>query len=287
MKVDVLSLKTVLNLFQTQKHFLKLRIPIFSYDGKKIFEKNEIIDSNLLIILENNYFEYVDILQEKKLLEILNKIDPKKFQLPTDILNRDELEKKLIQLEYFNRRSLRSRRLICCADVFDKKGTLIFSYGEQILFLKWKIAKPFLNKEDLIAIRPSENKILLYLNFYLNKDLDKEKVSMNSNLIYNLINLKKFFNDSTLFKNFDPKLDLLIVTHPDFFLDVYKKNNDIKLVIIGDELNNFLKKEIIKVKAYDLFVKLMYINNEIEKEDHPFLHKVEENYKKDFLVTKK
>ncbi len=287
MKIDIFSLKAVLTLFQTKKYSFKLRIPIFSYEGKKIFEKNETIDICLLVTLEKNHFRYVDIIQEKKILEILNNIDPKKFQLPTDILNRDELEKKLIQLEYLNRRSLRSRRLICCADVFDKKGTLIFSYGEEILFLKWKIAKPFLNKEDLIFTRLNENKILLCLNFYLNKNSDEEKISMNSNIIYNLINLKIFFNNNPLFKNFDPKLDLLIVNYLDFFLDMYKKNNDIRLVIIGNKLNFFLKKEIIKIKAYDWFVKLMYINNEIKKEDHHFLYEVEKNYKKDFLVTSK
>jgi hypothetical protein len=253
--------------------------------GGKKFRAGEIMRAVDLSFFERNSLHSIDLLYTEKIYSLLSGEFPADFRRPYGHLAFLNMDRQLEALSTISNLSRRRRFLHVVGDIYGSdpvngKRIILSTHNDELDYKRWNEMKRFINKDEKISYRSSENGIILLVN--MKPDADStylERFKKNADLVTAIVTRKK---DSKveIAPDFIPTEDAHSVNDPDQLLEEYKRTGA-RLIIIGENITDAYKRALLEVKQYDRFVRMMVVPFINPQEIEHFLMQVKLVYNSD------
>ncbi len=261
MKVELEKLRHLWNNYN--EYFLECIYVQDQLVGGKKFRAGEVMRAVDLSFFERNSLCAVDLLYTEKLYSLLSGEFPADFRKPYGQMAFLNMDRHLETLSNISNLTRRRRFLYVIGDVYGSdpvngKRIILVTHNEELDYRRWNEMKRFINKDEKITYRNSENGIILLVNMKPDADTTYlERFKKNADLVTAIVTRKK---DSKveISPDFIPTEDAHSVNDPDHLLEEYKRTGA-RLIIIGENITEAYKRALLDVKQYDRFVRMMVV----------------------------
>jgi hypothetical protein len=260
MKLKITHLKKLF-----AKYDERLNIKYFS---DLVFRGNAFLHNDILLPdhvkqLEVHGIKEVEVFCDRNLYECLSGEFPQEFRKYFGKMTFIEMDRHLEMLNAANTQSRRKRYIQMVGDIYgidpaEGKRIIVVAHNEIVDYRKWNILKRSLDRDHTFYYRNSEVPIMIFVD--LSKHADSayvEKFKKNTDLISLLVSKIDEFNN-IIAPDFIPTEDVISVTDPAKLLEEYIKSN-VRLIIIGEKLNDSYKVALVNVRKYDKYVRMLVV----------------------------
>ncbi|MBN1534993.1 MAG: hypothetical protein JXA20_20160 [Spirochaetes bacterium] len=260
MKLKITHLKRLFS-----KYDERLNIKYFS---DLVFRGNAFLHNDILLPghitqLEVHGIKEVEVFYDRNLYECLTIEFPHDFRKPYGKMTFIEMDRHLEMLNNANTQSRRKRYVQMVGDIYgidpnEGKRIIVVAHNEIVDYRKWNVLKRSLDREHTFCYRNSEVPIMIFVD--LSKHTDGgyvEKFKKNTDLISLMVS-KIDETNNIIAPDFIPTEDVISVTDPANLLEEYIKNN-VRLIIIGEQLNDSYKIALVNVRKYDKYVRMLVV----------------------------
>jgi hypothetical protein len=253
--------------------------------GGKKFRAGETVRAVDLSFFERNGQQSVDILFAEKIYGFLSGEFPAEFRKPYGQMSFIGMDRHLENLNNVSNLARRRRFLYVVGDIYGSdpvngRRIVLCSHNEELDYKRWNEMKRFINKDEKISYRNSENGIILLVN--MKPDADSpfmERFKKNADLVTAIVTRKKE-SKVEIAPDFLPTEDTHSVNDPSLLLEEYKKTGA-RLIIIGENITDSYRRALIDLKQYDRFVRMMVVPFINPREIEHFLLQVKMVYNSD------
>ncbi len=219
-------------------------------------------ESQSEMMLKANILEF-DVVFTEKLLAKLIATFPDRYRYPQGRLNFLDMDRLVSELEDINRMSKRKRYVLSCTEVYSKNTQgmyeVILRYGEKLSYARWNEVKVKLGRNALLDYQLDEFGIIVFVMLDPTDPNYMKRFMKNTELISLIVEHKNEF-DFNISPEFNPETDIYPVNNYNDLLQTYA-DKKVKLVIVGDELNEEYKLALAQLKRYDRYARMMVVQN--------------------------
>lgn len=217
----------------------------FEYEHYEIFSRNNISE--------------IEVMFSDLLLAKLSSNFPDKYRPPLYVKSFIDFDRYISALDDANRLSKRKRYAISATELTIKNQTVL-KYNETITSEKWNSLKTFIDRKMEIPFYSSERGILLVT---LTNASDSDYLQK---FFFHSESVALFVERTTkmgfiIAPDLNPEYDIFTATKEEEVLEKYMKTNVRLVVIVDRTIDEKYKNLLIKLKAYDRFVRFSAITN--------------------------
>jgi hypothetical protein len=207
---------------------------------------------------------------------------PETWRLPVGRLDFINMDRFVEEIDNANSQNKRKRNIISLTEVYKRNPSghyeTILKYGEKLDIKSWNQVKVNLNRNASIDYRLDECGIIIYVILNPSDPNYAQKYMTFTSLITLLVE-QKHLQDVTIAPDFYPQTDVFPVTDKESLLKTYGQNN-VALVIVGDELSDDYKMSLAQLKMYDKYARMMVIRNPDPTQSKSILNMIRNLYGK-------
>ncbi|MCK4778253.1 MAG: hypothetical protein KAS39_07710, partial [Actinomycetia bacterium] len=224
-----------------------------------LWEKNNEIPPEKVSAWQNKGIEYIDLKYSNSLLRSLLIHCSENYRRPVAIKNLVEIDKIIETLQQLNRVSKRERYIVPACELYEEKNNMfvpLFKFGGRLDFKKWNEIKRNLNKNIKLPIYFSERGIIILVDLTKQDSNFIGRFKKNADLCTLLTQRRKDSAKFNISPDFNPIADIWGVSDPAELLKTYSEENA-RLIVLGDQMNESYKAALLEVKKYDRFARFM------------------------------
>lgn len=207
-----------------------------------------------------NVFEINVIFTEKLLAKLIGNF-PERYRYPWGRKSFMDMDRMIDDMENINRSSKRKRYILSCTEVYKQNSQglyeTVLNYGERLTYTRWNEVKVRLGRNALIDYRFDECGIIVFVIMKPGAPNYMQKFMNNTELISLLVEHKHELN-ITIAPDLNPNIDIYTVNDKKDLLQVYS-DNKVRLIIVGDELNDEYKMALAMIKKHDRHARMMVV----------------------------
>lgn len=286
----IVSIDNILKLIKFDTFSIKL-IPIndigytpAGMDFVRLWKRGEEIPRAKIQQLKEDGAREIDLYFSSLLYKSLVVCCPENFRNPSSVKSLFEIDRIITTFENINRTCKRKRYISFLYELYGPdylNEDPIIRYEEPVDFHKWNAIKRSLKKNAQLPVLFSERGIIVFVDLTNKSDLKYiERFKINTDICTILTQRKPEYANFSFSPDFNTMTDIWTVNNPDDLLDTYIQNNA-KLIILGDKLNEYYKSALLKVKRYDKYARFIVTTDVIPENPGSLLNAIKKAYNKD------
>lgn len=231
--------------------------------AKKIWGSEHEIPKDKVSEFSDIGVKEINLLYTTLLYNSLCNYCPESFRLPSALKTFYEIDKIINTYDRINKISKRKRSISLLFELYNHEGKRynpVLQYNEPIDFQKWNSVKKRIRKDAKIPILYNEIGIIVFVDLMKKGNDYINRFQKNADLCSLVAQRKGDYTDFNFSPDFNTMTDIWTVNDPVRLLETYI-NNKVRLIIIGDKVNEAYKAELLKVKKYDRYARFMVATN--------------------------
>jgi hypothetical protein len=250
------------------------------HKGSRIPQKN-IFDLKQEGVLE------IDLLFSNSIYKMLTVLNPQRYKDPYALKTFIEIDKIINTFKRLNRVSKRQRHISFLYEMYnlnDNGFNPVIRFNEIVDDEKWNFIKTKISKskKDIkFPILFNEIGIIILVDLTSQNDSNYiERFRKNADLCSLIVQKKADNAGFNISFEFNELTDVWTVNDPRCLMETYIQNNA-RLIVVGDTINQNCKNALMQVKNYDKFARFLVVNNINPNESKKLLLDIKKAYHTD------
>jgi hypothetical protein len=209
----------------------------------------------------------IDLLFSNSIYKMLTVLNPQRYKDPYALKTFIEIDKIINTFKKLNRVSKRQRHFSFLYEMYnlnDEGFNPVIRFNEMIDDEKWNFIKTRISKSRKDVKFPiifNEIGIIILVDLTSQSDSNYiERFKKNADLCSIIVQKKADNPGFNISCDFNELTDVWTVNDPKDLLETYIQNNA-RLIVVGDTINQNCKNALMQVKNYDKFARFLIINN--------------------------